>query len=439
MVADAGAAAFLLFASFVVGEFAGTGALVVLGFCVALVVRRVAPGVALTVAWSVAVVEMASRLTPSVSNLAICAVLYATSSRGSDRTKWAGLVSVGVGAVLGSLYLTVVQGYLVVGAEAFRVTDVIAVLLQAGIAFLGFVGLLGLPWVAGLLVRTRHSDRRNREARLAAEHQQALARSETARAEAEAARAEREAARAERDVAVEQERNRIARDMHDVVAHSLAVVIAQADGARYAARVDPSGVDEALQTIGSTAREALGDVRVLLGQLRHSQGEAPQPALGDLDKLVEQMRASGLRVERHEFGQPQQLGTNRQLAVYRIVQESLTNALRHGDREKPVDVVFEWRYEALHLFVTNVVRPPTSPVPTDATTPLGTHGVGTTLTGAGVAPTAAQERRGGHGLDGMRERAVLVGGSLTTQHADGTFSVHAVVPTATLTQEVRLR
>ncbi|GAB2972648.1 sensor histidine kinase [Frigoribacterium salinisoli] len=413
------------------GDLAGPrGVVAGLGLCLALALRRLAPGFALTLSWAVAVGEMVSRLTPGLANLAICAVLYATAARGSDRTKWAGLISVGVGAVVGTFYLVVVQQIYWNGSGLSGISDLIQMLLQFGIIFLGFLGLLGLPWVGGLLVRTRSSARLSREALGVAEQEQARAESEAARAERDAARAEREAARAERDIAVEQERNRIARDMHDVVAHSLAVVIAQADGARYAARADPASVDEALQTIGSTAREALGDVRVLLGQLRHSQGEAPQPALGDLDKLVEQMRASGLRIERHEFGQPQQLGTNRQLAVYRIVQESLTNALRHGDREQPVDLVFEWRYDTLHLFVTNVVRPPTQPVPTDA----GTHGVGRTVSGG-----ATEDRRGGHGLDGMRERAVLAGGSLTTQHADGTFAVHAVVPTTALTQEVGIR
>ena len=316
----------------------------------------------------------------------------------------------GVGALLGTFYLSFVQQSLFgVDYDIYAVTDVVRILLQLGISLLGFLALLGLPWAGGLLARARWSERLSREARLIAER-------ETARAENDAARAEREAARAERDIAVEQERNRIARDMHDVVAHSLAVVIAQADGARYAARVDPTSVDGALTTIATTAREALGDVRVLLGQLRHSQGEAPQPALGDLDRLLDQMRGSGLTVDLLVTGEPQVLGTNRQLAVFRIVQESLTNVLRHGAVDQPVGLHFDWRYEALHLVISNVVRPPTRPL-----------------------DTSGDERRGGHGLDGMRERATLAGCSLTTQNADGRFVVHAIVPTLALTQEVRIR
>jgi signal transduction histidine kinase len=387
-------------------------ALVVAGMTVTLAIRRLAPGPSLALAWAVALGEMLSRTTPGVSNLAICAVLYTVAAYGTEATKWAGLVSTVLGAAVGTFYVTSVQTNLFgIDYSVYGLQDVVRILLQIGITFLGFLALLGLPWAGGLLARARSSERLSREAQLVAER-------ETARAEGEVARIEREAARAERDVAVEQERNRIARDMHDVVAHSLAVVIAQADGARYAARVDAGSVDDALVTIATTAREALGDVRVLLGQLRHSQGEAPQPALGDLDRLLEQMRASGLVIDHRVQGDAQQLGTNRQLAVYRIVQESLTNVLRHGAAGTPVDLLFDWRYEALHLIVTSVVRPATEPV---------------------ELPSGDDRRGGGHGLDGMRERATIAGGSLTTQDADGRFVVHAIVPTLALTQEVGIR
>lgn len=404
-------AAFLLgVVGLVLSDGVTTTPFVVLGMTVTFALRRLSPGLALTLAWLVAASQMITGSTPGVTNLAICAVLYSTAAYGTDRVKWSGLVSVGVGALLGTFYLSFVQQSLFgVDYDIYAVTDVVRILLQLGISLLGFLALLGLPWAGGLLARARWSERLSREARLIAER-------ETARAENDAARAEREAARAERDIAVEQERNRIARDMHDVVAHSLAVVIAQADGARYAARVDPTSVDGALTTIATTAREALGDVRVLLGQLRHSQGEAPQPALGDLDRLLDQMRGSGLTIDLRVTGEPQVLGTNRQLAVFRIVQESLTNVLRHGAVDQPVGLHFDWRYEALHLVISNVVRPPTRPV-----------------------DTTGDERRGGHGLDGMRERATLAGGSLTTQNADGRFVVHAIVPTLALTQEVRIR
>ena len=410
-IVDVSAGALLGLVAFGFSSGGAAAALVIVGMAGALSIRRLSPSLSLALSWIVAVAEMLSRTTPGVSNLAICAVLYTVAAYGTDATKWAGLVSTVLGALVGSFYVTSVQTNLFgIDYTVYGLQDVVRILLQLGITFLGFLALLGLPWAGGLLVRARSSERMSREAQLIAER-------ETARAEGEVARIEREAARAERDVAVEQERNRIARDMHDVVAHSLAVVIAQADGARYAAKVDAGSVDDALVTIATTAREALGDVRVLLGQLRHSQGEAPQPALGDLDRLLEQMRASGLVIDHRVQGDPQQLGTNRQLAVYRIVQESLTNVLRHGAAGAPVDLLFDWRYDSLHLVVTNVVRPATQP----------------------VELRAGDDRRGGHGLDGMRERATIAGGSLTTQDADGRFVVHAIVPTLALTQEVGIR
>ena len=101
--------------------------------------------------------------------------------------------------------------------------------------------------------------------------------------------------RAEAEAVVEQERVRIARDMHDVVAHSLAVVIAQADGARYAAAADPAVATAALGTISTTARAALADVRLLLAQLRHSEGDGPQPTLADLEAAVRPGARGGRR------------------------------------------------------------------------------------------------------------------------------------------------
>ncbi len=232
----------------------------------------------------------------------------------------------------------------------------------------GLLALLGLSWTLGLLTRTY---RRARDSRRA----QALA---------------------EKDVVVEQERNRIARDMHDVVAHSLAVVIAQADGARYAAAKDPAAVDAALTTISTTAREALGDVRLLLTQLRHSQGDGPQPALGDLDRLVEQFRAAGLDVQRSDRGSAGLLASGQQLALFRIVQEALTNALRHGDTSQPVVLAFDWA-EPVSVVISNALGD-SAPHP------------------------------GGHGVVGMRERAALVAGTLTAGANGDRWVVAGTVP-----------
>ncbi len=189
---------------------------------------------------------------------------------------------------------------------------------------------------------------------------------------------------------------RIARDMHDVVAHSLAVVIAQADGARYASASDPSAATAALGTISSTARSALADVRLLLTQLRHSQGDGPQPTLADLEELYAHVRAAGveLRVDVDPAPPAEPPGAV-QLAVYRILQEALTNAIRHGDGR--VAVRLAWGPERVDLEVANAMK-------TDA------------------APSA------GHGIIGMRERAQLAGGSLSAEAVDGDFVVRATIP-----------
>jgi signal transduction histidine kinase len=189
--------------------------------------------------------------------------------------------------------------------------------------------------------------------------------------------------------------------MHDVVAHSLAVVIALADGARYARESDPEAVELALTTISMTAREALGDVRLLLGQLRHSQGETSQPMLVDLDALVDQLRSAGLVVNQETIGEDRPLATAQQRAVYRIVQEALTNALRHGDIEREVRLIFAWKAEAPRLVISSAASDP--------------HDVD-------------DERPAGHGLAGMRERAVLVGGTFSAGVEDGRWIVTATVP-----------
>src|SRR5690606_24339129 len=228
--------------------------LVVVLFASALAVRRAAPGLALGIAWGAAIVQMGFQRTPGPSDIAVFAVLYTSAAYGSRRVYWAGFASAIVGAVVITVYLF--AGPL--RSEAFDLSTI-----TAGIALLvaGLFALL-LAWTVGALVRSGMRARENRAGEL----------------------------RAQAETAAEQERVRIARDMHDVVAHSLAVVIAQADGARYAAASDPGVTAQALGTISSTARSALADVRLLLTQLRHAQGEGPQPTLTDLEELYAHVR-----------------------------------------------------------------------------------------------------------------------------------------------------
>jgi len=345
----------------------------------ALAVRRLSPSLALAIAWAGAAFQLLSGLEPDVSNLAILPVLYATAAYGTNRTKWSGLVSAGAGALLATGYMAIVPLFssfffdLRIGSPDAIPQYIFYVFFLSG----AFLAMFGLSWTLGLLARTRRTARKSRQAQK---------------------RAEEEEARARQDIIVEQERNRIARDMHDVVAHSLAVVIAQADGARYARGKQPDAVDSAFETISSTARDALTDVRVLLAQLRRSESKAPQRALADLDRLVEQFRASGLKVVVNRTGEPDDPGLGVELALYRIVQEALTNALRHGDTADPVTVDFDWRSADVELRVSNSVA-------------------------AGRVDSHA-----GHGLAGMRERAQLAGGFFEASDDGETFSVVVTLP-----------
>jgi len=265
------AAVFLLvqFASQFTTRTGYVSALLLLIFSTALALRRLSPGLALGGAWLGAILQIASALeAPQPFDLAVLAILFATASYGGPVLRWVGLAS----AILGSFIATFYLVFFNAGRNPLGVNlSSLPSMLSSGVLLLfGCLATLGLSWTLGLLARAVRRSRQSREAQVVAE----------------------------RDVIVEQERNRIARDMHDVVAHSLAVVIAQADGARYARQSDPDTVDVALTTISTTAREALGDVRILLGQLRHTQGETPQPMLADLDALVDQLRTAPLSSSR---------------------------------------------------------------------------------------------------------------------------------------------
>lgn len=377
------------FASSLVPDDSGRSTfLVLIVFAVAVALRRMSPAVSLAIAWLAAVVQMTTGHNILVSDIAVLIVLYATALYGDRVVRYAGLISAGIGAFVASLYLTLTSA-LAQGYFDLLSSQLTGMALQFAFLFVVSATVLGLSWVLGLLARTWRNARASRHAQIAAE----LDRN-----------------RAEEVVVVEQERTRIARDMHDVVAHSLAVVIAQADGARYARHADPDAVDTALETIAATARSALVDVRVLLAELRQSQPEGPQPSLADVEQTVEQVRAAGLPVTMERRGELDGLGSAQQIAAYRIVQEALTNALRHGDTTRPVSVVLAQSGGAdggpgIVITVRNSMKTPTPE-------PLATGGL----------------PRIGHGLPGMRERATLAGGSLSAGPAGDGFVVTAFLP-----------
>ena len=204
--------------------------------------------------------------------------------------------------------------------------------------------------------------------------------------------------------AVAAERRRIAREMHDVVAHSISVMVVQAGGARRILERDPERAEAAAAEIERTGREALLEMRRLLGVLRtpdQTGQRAPAPSFDDLNALIGRARAAGLPVELVVKGVPRPLPPGMDLAAYRVVQEALTNALQHAPGARTT-VTVGWRADALELHVAD--RGP-GPAPGEP----------------GAAP--------GQGLIGMRERVALYGGELRTgPRRGGGFEVHVRLP-----------
>lgn len=238
-----------------------------------------------------------------------------------------------------------------------------------------FWGLLVLVfWLAGVFVHSRR---------------------EAAALAAEAAQLEREA-----ETAVSEERTRIARELHDLIAHTVSVIGLQAGAAERVLARDPQRAREQLESIQDRARESVLELRRLLGILRENEDElllAPQPRLEALGALLDQVRRAGLEVALRIEGESAPLPPGVELSAYRIVQEALTNVLKHAQATQ-ADVLLRYSSRALEIEVAD-------------------NGAGADTNGHG------------HGLIGMRERAALYGGTLTTgRAADGGFLVTAQLP-----------
>jgi signal transduction histidine kinase len=235
-------------------------------------------------------------------------------------------------------------------------------------------------WLLGAYVRTRREYLRAVEER--------------------AAQLEREQEANARRAAAE-EQARIAREVHDVVAHNLSVIIVQATAADEVFASDPADAQRAVRTIGSTARRALDELRYVLGASGQRPALAPQPTLGGLDALLEQVRAAGLEVELEIVGEQRELPPALELSAYRIVQEALTNTLRHA-AARHATVTLRFDPEAVSIDV---------------------------LDDGSAQPTAGGGN--GRGLIGMRERVTTFGGRLEAGPDNGGgFRVSARLPVA---------
>jgi signal transduction histidine kinase len=223
-----------------------------------------------------------------------------------------------------------------------------------------------------------------------------------------AARLERERDQ-QAQIAAAAERARIAREMHDVVAHNLSVMIALADGATFALERSPHQAEQAILAVSATGREALAEMRGLLGVLRDEaspEGTAPQPRLTDIDELVEQVRRAGLPVTLRIDGSARAFSAGVQLTVFRIVQESLTNTLKHGGPGAAAEVRLRYDDIGVDVEITDSGRG----------------------AAAGWGAAAGAGRTGGRGIAGMRERTAVHGGTVVAgPKPDGGWRVRARV------------
>ncbi|WP_406210772.1 sensor histidine kinase [Kitasatospora sp. NBC_01560] len=198
------------------------------------------------------------------------------------------------------------------------------------------------------------------------------------------------------ELAAATERARVAREMHDIIGHNLSVIIGLADGGAYAAELNPGRAKEALQLIAGTGRQALGEMRRMLGVLREQrQGPelSPQPGVADLDELCERVRAAGPQVRYRTAGDVELLDPAAQLTVYRIVQEALTNSLKHAGTRTRAELRIAVEGDTVLIRVQD--------------------------NGPPDGPSAAPPNEEGHGLAGMRERAALYGGTVAAGPAPG--------------------
>jgi signal transduction histidine kinase len=208
------------------------------------------------------------------------------------------------------------------------------------------------------------------------------------------------------------ERTRVAREMHDIIGHNLSVIITLADAGAYAAAVTPERAKPALGLIGDTGRQALGELRRMLGVLREQKDEAlqlsPQPGVADIDALCGRIQAAGPRVVYQSGGELDTLDRGVQLMAYRIVQEALTNTLKHAGPHARVHVMLTVEGARLRIRVRDTGPP-------------------------GGGERAGQAPEEGHGIAGMRERAALYGGTLTAAPGPGSgWTVEATLDLAPL-------
>ncbi|WP_459647272.1 sensor histidine kinase [Kitasatospora sp. Ki12] len=351
-----------------------------------MVVRRRYPDVTVAAATGLGVSQVLADVEPAGSSIAYLVFAYTGAAFGQ---KWTSRLALVAGLSAGPLVFWQMHPMKTVRESAghyvsrsYNIGEAALIMLLMSTPFI-------LCWAWGRLTRVRRAYLTELEDR--------------------AARLERERD-AQAKVAVAAERARIARELHDVVAHNVSVMIVQADGAAYVLDNSPQQAKEALGTIASTGRQALVEMRRLLGVLRTSDTTAeeyvPQPGVEELPELLEQVRTAGLQVDYATSGHPRELPRGVELTVYRIVQEALTNVRKHGGPDVHARVAVDFGERELAVLVEDDGRGSTD----EQLASGGTDGLG-------------------HGLIGMRERVGMVSGRLDVgPRPGGGFRIRAVLP-----------
>ncbi|MEU2244720.1 sensor histidine kinase [Streptomyces sp. NPDC018338] len=345
-------------------------------FSLVVALRRRAPEKMLLLTVGLGIFQLVFGMMPFLADFAMLVIIFTVAAH--DGPRWASRL-----ALVGGLSASTLSQ---LSWNTENLTSVAAQIFFTVIMTVPFA----LAWVLGDSLRTR--------------------RAYFAQLEERASRLEKER-EAQAKVAVAAERARIARELHDVVAHNVSVMVVQADGAAYVMDSSPETAKQALETISTTGRQALAEMRRLLGILRTGEhqeaGEyVPQPDVGQIEDLVEQVRGAGLTVDFAIEGSPRPLPSGVELTAYRIVQEALTNTRKHGGPDVGASVRLVYFDDGLGLLVEDDGR---------------------------GAPQEMYEDGGadgrGHGLIGMRERVGMVGGTLDAgPRPGGGFRISALLP-----------
>lgn len=358
--------------------------IVVLGIAAAAGLVRRAGWWSLGILWLLLLLQATTSTDVMIVELAIVGVAFGLARWGSIPLLWASGLSIPLAAILALGYVGVLAG----GIWSTRIArNLIVPLLDSGIYWPLVVlpmiaGMLALPWAAGLALRYAGAARDSQRSREAAE--------------AESQIAQRERSQMEEIALLREGQARLARDVHDVVGHSLTVILAQAESAQFLDNSDPEALKRTMATIATSARSSLQEVRAVLA--------SPDGAIAhrtDLDSLIEATRASGSAIVVEDAGTPRPLPPELATVAFRVLQEMLTNAIKHGTRGT-ITVTRQWENQ-LRIQVTNGIEHSHPPV----------------------------SETQGHGIEGMRRRLASVGGSFESHEASiptPTFTATASLP-----------